>query len=274
MSKLKTPLEVYTLLPKTNCGECRVSTCMAFAAAIIKQEIRPADCPYLDEDTRARLEGSVEQQVTLERIQEKTLEDLQKKIATIELSSRAERLEARSTGKTLVVKCLGKDFEIDAQGRVMSQCHTHAWFSIPLLTYLLSSKGEDISGRWVPFRELENGKTWNPLFERRCEQPLKQLADTHDELFEDLISMFSGVSSFNTFSSDISVVLYPLPKVPVLVCYWRPEEDLGSRLHLFFDDTAERNLPIESLFTLGTGLVRMLEKIMHTHTQGKGGLLP
>jgi hypothetical protein len=96
--------------------------------------------------------------------------------------------------------------------------------------------------------------------------------DTHGELFEDLISMFSGVSSFNNFSSDISVVLYPLPKVPILVCYWRPEDDLESRLHLFFDDTAEKNLPIESLFTLGTGLVRMLEKIMHTHSHGKSEL--
>ncbi len=272
MSKIKTPLEVYTLLPKSNCGECRVSTCMAFAAAIIKQEIRPADCPHLDTATRARLEGTVERQVTLERIQEETLKDLQKKIATIDLSARAERLGARSNGETLVVKCLGRDFEIDAQGTVMSQCHTHAWFSIPLLTYVLSSKGEDIAGRWVPFRELENGKTWNPLFERRCEQPLKHLADTHGELFEDLIGMFSGISSFNNFSSDISVVLYPLPKVPVLVCYWKPEEDLESRLHLFFDDTAERNLSIESLFTLGTGLVRMLEKIMQKHSHGKSEL--
>jgi hypothetical protein len=93
--------------------------------------------------------------------------------------------------------------------------------------------------------------------------------DTHGELFEDLIRMFSGMSSFNDFSSDISVVLYPLPNVPILICYWKPEDDLESRLHVFFDDTAGKNLPVESLFTLGTGLVRMLEKIMLKHTNGK-----
>lgn len=268
MSTIKTPLQVYKLLPKSNCGECRVSTCMAFAAAIIKQEKRPADCPHLDTATRALFEGTLVRQVNIESIQEESLKDLRKKISTIELSSRAERLGARTSREGLVVKCLGKDFEIDAQGMVRSQCHTHAWFSIPLLNYILFSKEETCAGRWVPFRELEQGKTWNPLFERRCEQPLKHIADSHGELFEDLISMFSGESSFNNFSSDISVVLYPFPKVPILVCYWRPEEDLASRLHLFFDDTAERNLPIESLFTLGTGLVRMLEKIMLTHTRG------
>jgi len=272
MSKIRTPLEVYSLLPKSNCGDCGVSTCMAFAAAVIKQEKRLADCPHLDKGTLALYDGQVERQVNIESIQEETLRDLQRKVAKIELVSRAERLGARTNGETLVVKCLGKDFEVDAQGTVMSQCHTHAWFSIPLLNYILFSKGEDIAGRWVPFRELEQGKTWNPLFERRCEQPLKQIADNHGELFEDLISMFSGVSSFNNFSSDISVVLYPLPKVPILVCYWRPEEELESRLHLFFDDTAEMNLPIESLFTLGTGLVRMLEKIMQKHAYGKSEL--
>lgn len=267
MSKIKTPLEVYSFLPKSNCRDCGVSTCMAFAAAVIKQEKRLADCPFLDTDTLALYEGQVERQVNIESIQEESLKDLQRKIAVIDLASRAERLGARSNDETLVVKCLGRDFEIDARGTVMSQCHTHAWFSIPLLNYILFSKGEEVSGRWVPFRELEQGKTWNPLFERRCEKPLKQIADAHGELFEDLISMFSGESSFNKFSSDISVVLYPFPKVPILICYWKPEDELESRLHLFFDDTAEKNLPVESLFTLGTGLVRMLEKIMDKHSR-------
>jgi hypothetical protein len=269
MSKINTPLEVYKLLPKSNCGQCRISTCLAFSAAVIKKEKRLADCPHLDRSTITQLDGRIDRPVNIETIQEESLRDLQGRMQTIDLCSRVEQLGARSNGETLVVKCLGKDFEIDAQGNVMSQCHTHARFAIPLLNYILFSRGEHITGRWVPFRELEKGRTWNPLFERRCEKPLKHIADTHGELFEDLISMFSGMSSFNKFSSDISVVLYPLPKVPILICYWKPEDDLESRLHVFFDDTAEKNLPVESLFTLGTGLVRMLEKIMLKHTNGK-----
>ena len=269
MSKIRTPLQVYKLLPQSNCGDCGVSTCMAYAAAVIKQEKRLADCPHLEKSTLALFEGKLERQVNIESIQEKSLKDLQEKISAIDLSSRAERLGARCNGEMLVVKCLGKDFEIDAQGAVRSQCHTHAWFSIPLLSYVLFSEGKIPFGRWVPFRELGQGGKWAPLFERRCEQPMKQIADSQGDLFENLISLFRGVSSSRQFSSDISVVLYPLPKVPILVCYWKPEEDLESRLHLFFDDTAEKNLPIESLFTLGTGLVRMLEKIMNTHSHGK-----
>ncbi len=266
MAKITTPLEVYKLLPKTNCGQCGIATCMAFAAAIIKKEKRPVDCPFLGREAAERMDSSVETPVSLESVQEASLKDLQSRISRIDLSVRAAALGGRVHGGRLIVPCLGKDFEIDEAGNVVSQCHTHAWFAVPLLDYVLSCRAEPVPERWVPFRELDCGKTWGPLFERRCESPFKEIADAHSELFADLISMFSGVSSHRPFASDIAVVLYPLPKVPLLVCYWKPDGDLESRLHLFFDDTAEQRLRIESLFTLGTGLVRMLEKIMSRHT--------
>ena len=272
MTRLRTPLEVYKLLPKTNCGECGIATCMAFAAAVIKQEKQLTLCPYLDKEVLGQHNGKIEQPVNLEKIQERTFRELQDQIRTVDIVARAERLGAQSRGSTIAVTCLGKDFEVDSEGRVLSSCHSHAWFSIPLLTYVLYSKGLPLSGRWVPFRELEQGSKWGPLFERRCEAPLKQIADAHAELFEDLISMFSGSSSTDQFSSDIAVVLHPLPKVPILICYWKPEEGMGSKLHVFFDDTAGQNLTLDSLFTLGTGIVRMLEKIMHKHTNGKSAL--
>jgi len=272
MSRITTPLQIYKFLPKTNCGQCGIATCLAFAAAVIKEEKHLADCPFLDRETVARYEGMIERPVSIEGIREEQLNELKKAISQIDLPSRADLLGGLSDGETLVIRCLGKDFEIDGSGNVLSQCHTHAWFSIPLLDYVLHSRGENIAGRWVPFRELEKGATWSGLFEQRCEKPLKQIADAYSDLFGDLVSMFSGTSSFNTFNSDISVVLYPLPKVPVLICYWKPEDDIGSKLHLFFDDTAEKNLSVESLFTLGTGIVRMLEKIMHRHTDGKSEL--
>jgi len=272
MSRITTPLEIYRVLPKSNCGKCDISTCLAFAAAVIKQEKNLSDCPYLDTEVIAGMHGKIEKPVNMDSIRDEQLCDLKKRVSTTDIASRAELLGATRTGKSLIIKCLGKDFEVDATGNVTSQCHTHAWFSLPLLDYILNCTGETITGKWVPFRELNNGKTWNPLFEQRCEKPLKKIADSYNDLFEDLIGMFRGTSSYNTFDSDIAVVLYPLPKVPILICYWKPDEDLESRLHVFFDDTAEKNLPIGSLFTMGTGIVRMLEKIMYTHTDGKSEL--
>jgi hypothetical protein len=56
-----------------------------------------------------------------------------------------------------------------------------------------------------------------------------------------------------------------LPKIPVLICYWKPADGMESSLNVFFDDTAEENLIIDSLYALAIGMVMMFEKIAVTH---------
>lgn len=272
MSRFKTPLEIYALLPKTNCGDCGTATCLAFAAAILKNEKQPSDCLRLDQETLARFGHTIVRQVNLESIQEEQLKELKRKISGMDICSRSEALGAEEKGQSITITCLGKDFDVDPRGFVASHCHTHPWFSVPLLDYIVHCEGKKPSGRWVPFRELEHGKTWDPLFQQRCEKPLKRIADSQSDLFESLVSMFSGTAAARAFNSDISVVLHPLPRVPMLICYWKPEDGMDSQLHLFFDDTAERNLPIDSLYTMASGIVRMIEKIMYRHTDGKSEL--
>ena len=43
-------MEIYQLLPKTNCKECGKSTCMAFAVSLLSRELTVDDCPPLKED--------------------------------------------------------------------------------------------------------------------------------------------------------------------------------------------------------------------------------
>ena len=40
--------DILGLLPKTNCRECGLPTCFAFAMAIVKGQKRLGDCPALD----------------------------------------------------------------------------------------------------------------------------------------------------------------------------------------------------------------------------------
>ena len=94
---------------------------------------------------------------------------------------------------------------------------------------------------------------------------MKQVADLHTGLFDDMVHIFSGKQVQQQFESDISVVLHPLPRVPLMVCYWLPDDGLQSSLNLFFDDTAAANLAIEAIYTLGAGLSLMFEKIAQRH---------
>jgi ArsR family metal-binding transcriptional regulator len=43
------PLDVYELLPRSNCRACGAATCMAFAFGILESRYEPADCPGLNQ---------------------------------------------------------------------------------------------------------------------------------------------------------------------------------------------------------------------------------
>lgn len=265
MSQLNSPLDIYKILPKTNCRQCQVLTCLAFASAVIKGQKSLAHCPHLEKKIIDQFEGKIQQHTNLEQQQEQALAQLKKGIATVDFSSSAKKLGAEFAGGKLTVKCLSKNYTVDSEGNITSDCHIISWVTIPLLNYIISSGGRNLSGKWVPFRELKNGNRLNPLFEQRSEKPLKKIADSHIDLFENIIYILGGKPVADNPSADMSFILYPLPKVPILICYSKPEDNYESKLNLFFDTTAEDNLNIESIYMLVAGLVMMFEKITLRH---------
>lgn len=51
-------LDIYKLLPKTNCRECGFVTCLAFAMQLAKKAVSIDKCPYLSEEAKRILEAS------------------------------------------------------------------------------------------------------------------------------------------------------------------------------------------------------------------------
>lgn len=50
-----TGIQIFKLLPKTNCGECGVPTCLAFAMNLAAGKAELASCPYVSEDAKEEL---------------------------------------------------------------------------------------------------------------------------------------------------------------------------------------------------------------------------
>jgi acetyl-CoA decarbonylase/synthase complex subunit gamma len=55
-----TGLQIQKLLPKTNCKECGVNTCLAFAMRLAARKAEIADCPYASEEAIATLSEAYE----------------------------------------------------------------------------------------------------------------------------------------------------------------------------------------------------------------------
>lgn len=48
-------LDIFKLLPKTNCGDCGVPTCMAFAMKLAQKKAELGECPHASEEAKATL---------------------------------------------------------------------------------------------------------------------------------------------------------------------------------------------------------------------------
>ena len=61
-------LDIFKLLPKTNCGECGVPTCMAFAMKLAQKKAELKECPYASEEAKATLGAASEPPIRLVKI--------------------------------------------------------------------------------------------------------------------------------------------------------------------------------------------------------------
>ncbi|MEE9599501.1 MAG: acetyl-CoA decarbonylase/synthase complex subunit gamma [Anaerolineales bacterium] len=50
-----TGIQIYKLLPQTNCKECDFPTCLAFAMKLAAKQVELAKCPYISEESAAQL---------------------------------------------------------------------------------------------------------------------------------------------------------------------------------------------------------------------------
>ena len=53
-----TGIEIFKLLPKTNCGECGVPTCLAFAMSLAAGKAELSACPYVSDEAKEKLEDA------------------------------------------------------------------------------------------------------------------------------------------------------------------------------------------------------------------------
>jgi hypothetical protein len=269
MQKPKNAFEIFQMLEKSNCGNCGAKTCLAFAGAVFLGQRRLEECPRLDPSVIERMSVDQGLSTTAEAEGLAYLEKLRAEVATIDLKAAARRIGAQYSENKLTLKVLGKNFSVDDRGNFYADIHVNPWIAVPFLNHILFGEGLMALGRWVSFRELKNGRERYPLFQKRCEQALLRVADVYTPLFDDMVHLFGGQQVRRQFASDISVVLHPLPRVPIMICYWQPSEGLSSSLNVFFDNTADKNLDIGAIFSLGVGLAQMFTKIALRH--GAGG---
>jgi hypothetical protein len=124
-----------------------------------------------------------------------------------------------------------------------------------LLYYLLTADGAPLTGKWVSFADLPDGRMYNAAFQ----------GYSGDEIVKafgvDLDSFKSACLKAGGKPVDIgnaSFAFQALPRVPLMLTYWLGDEDFPSSCKILFDESACHYLPIDACAILGSMLVRRL----------------
>ncbi|SHH53727.1 DUF3786 domain-containing protein [Desulfofustis glycolicus] len=262
MARPENAMEIFRLLNKSNCRECGEKTCLAFAGAVFQGRRAIGECPHLSPRV---IERFADARSLADARSDDSFDEPRNQVAALDFQQAATRIGGRVQGNRLTLKILGKDFSIDDKGDFHTDIHMLPWVIGPFLGYVLDCRGREVSGEWLSFRELRGGAERYPLFRKRIEEAMRQIADRYPDLFSDMAHLFRGRQIDSPFDSDVSVILPVLPLVPIMICYWQADEGMDSDLLIFFDRSADDNIGIDNAYTLAAGLTQMFEKLALRH---------
>ena len=133
--------------------------------------------------------------------------------------------------------------------------HLHDFQLAVLLYHLLAADGTPVSGKWVSFADLPDGRMYSTAFQGYSGDEVATVFGLDLVSFRSACQLAGGMEM--GFSSA-SFAFQPLLRVPLLVTYWLGDEDFPSSCKVLFDESAGHYLPIDACAILGSMLARKL----------------
>ena len=115
-----------------------------------------------------------------------------------------------------------------------------------------SSSGAAITGEWISFQEVPDGKFYLDAFHRRAKNPMVQAFGPRPELLLKLAGEVFGAEPLN--QGDVSVLVKALPLVPVALLIWKGDEEFPPEGNILFDRNILKMLSAEDIAWL-SGMV-------------------
>ncbi len=124
-----------------------------------------------------------------------------------------------------------------------------------LLHYLIKSSGKPPTGKWIPFKYLQEGSNYYPAFSKRALKPLSDFYSAREKLFAPLVQQQLHARQWKEKGTHL---IMALPRLPILIKLGKDNREIPSGADLMFDETANEYLSTEDLASLGEALTGRL----------------
>ena len=150
----------------------------------------------------------------------------------------------------------GKSVELDFLGRpVVVSCQEAAVYDkgsgnavslqeqVLVLHYLERAKGDVLTGKWISYQEIPDGRFYMDVFKKRAKDPLTRAFGEHPDRLVDLAVSAYGARPFD--HGDKSVVFHAFPFVPIALIIWKGDDEFPPDGNILFDGSVVELLSAE-----------------------------
>ncbi|MGD8366280.1 MAG: DUF3786 domain-containing protein [Desulfobacterales bacterium] len=259
------------VLPRTNCGDCGFSTCLAFASMVVSEKLPLSDCPHLSAEVIRRYQPEIDAQHAAGKwVKKDPAEEALKWARQRASSMRLEDLPSRiggelkedERGSFLQIGYLDRILRIRADGIfAVDGSALDRWEQTFIYNHLAQGGRLLPSGVWKSFEELPNTISKIKTMRSNVEAPICRCFAGRVEKVAAVARSVGGKDVAEAFPEAEAAALFTVfPRVPVLLLFWdeEPAEGIEARAKLLFDETVTAHLDIESILFLSEHLRRRM----------------
>lgn len=253
---MKTAVDIYKLLPKTNCGTCGMPTCFGFAAKVASHMASITACANLSSDARTALAGELEeQQSSRGTVYEQALISLRPKIAALDFAKTAASFGADlKDPDTMELIFLGDKFRITRERIVDKDGKEPVPFiSILIYNHLSMPNPPAPAGEWITFSSIPASHAKDKAWAGHVEEVIARHFTENADGLKAACERLGGTPAAMKGSHDAAYEFRFFPRYPVLLQFYDavPAEDFPAQCKLLLDKTVDKYLDIESIVVLG-----------------------
>ena len=174
-------------------------------------------------------------------------------IGEIDLDSIAEKLGGRVEKDEMILSFFGQPYRISSRGITDPfGKQPPMGISVVLCKYLLLCPDQpSLDKEWVSYRDFKNTAPLVHSFINHTERPIVQ---NYSNRLKDLAAAcekLGGKDPGLDLNYQLITILYPLPKVPVLLLFDDVDEEFPAQCKVLFERRAEHYLDPECLAIIG-----------------------
>lgn len=269
------PLSVVDLyrdiLPKTNCGDCGFSACLAFASIVVSEKLPLDNCPHIEADVIENCQKELDEQYAsgkwLKRdMAQDALEWAKQRSASMKIEGLPDRIGGRlikkDDGVALELPYFSDSIIITKQGILKKDgSDLTRWEQVFIHNHMAQGGSKNPSGKWKGLVEFPNTVSKIKSMVEHVEAPLiEKFTGKPDELLA-AAEQLGGLDMTDVIkSADLALLFRPLPRIPVMLMFWDEDEIDGfeTEIKLLFDETITDHIDIESIMFLSERLGQLL----------------